>query len=149
MLSTLFAGAAGAALAYFLDPDMGKRRRNMTRDRVAAFFRGGAVSAERAGRAAAAEAYGMTQKATHLMSEEEPPANDATLARKVESELFRDPDIPKGRININVEHGRVVLRGELDHPEQISAIEETVRKIPGVLEVENLLHLPGTPAGMC
>jgi osmotically-inducible protein OsmY len=72
------------------------------------------------------------------------PVNDETLRDRVESELFRDPDIPKGQININAEHGVVVLRGELDHPEEINAVERRVKKIAGVTEVRNLLHLTGT-----
>jgi osmotically-inducible protein OsmY len=72
--------------------------------------------------------------------------DDATLVDKVESEIFRDPTAPKGRININAERGRVVLRGEVDQPEQISALEAAVREVPGVKDVENLLHLPGTSA---
>jgi hypothetical protein len=148
MWSTFVAATMGAGLMYFFDPDQGRRRRNMTRDRVAATFRGGVRSAERAGRAAGAEAYGWSQKATHLTPENPIPANDETLARKVESDLFRDPDVPKGRINVNVEDRMVVLRGELDRPEQINAIEAAVRKIPGVREVKNLLHLAGTPARM-
>jgi hypothetical protein len=146
MLRILLAGAAGAALSYFLDPDQGRRRRNMARDRVAATFRRGFRRLARAGRAAAAEAYGLTQKATHLTPEDPFPPNDATLAHKVESEVFRDPDIPKGQININAEGGVIVLRGELERPEQINAVEAAVRRVPGVRDVENLLHLPGTPA---
>jgi hypothetical protein len=133
---------------YFFDPDRGRRRRNMARDRVAATFRGAMRSAERAGRAAGAEAYGWSRKATHLTPENPVPPNDETLARKVESELFRDPDVPKGRINVNAEDRVVVLRGELDRPEQINTIEATVRKIPGGRDVRNLLHLAGTPARM-
>ncbi len=71
--------------------------------------------------------------------------NDAALAHRVESELFRDPDTPKGRININAEAGIVVLRGELDQPEQIRAIDAAVSRMAGVRGVHNLLHLPGTP----
>jgi len=70
--------------------------------------------------------------------------DDATLVDKVESAIFRDPALPKGRININAERGRVVLRGEVDQPEQISALEVAVRQVSGVKDVENLLHLPGT-----
>ncbi len=72
--------------------------------------------------------------------------DDATLVDRVESEIFRDPAVPKGRMNINAEQGRVVLRGEVDQPEQISAVDAAVRQVPGVQDVENLLHLPGTPA---
>lgn len=33
----------------------------------------------------------------------------------------------------------------LDRPEEIGEVEERIRRIPGVVDVENLLHLPGTP----
>jgi len=72
--------------------------------------------------------------------------DDATLVDKVESAIFRDPAVPKGRININAERGRVVLRGEVDQSEQIGALDAAARQVPGVKDVENLLHLPGTPA---
>jgi osmotically-inducible protein OsmY len=65
---------------------------------------------------------------------------------KVESELFRDPSVPKGSININVEQGVVVLRGEVPDPELAERLEHEARAIPGVWEVENLLHGPGEPA---
>lgn len=72
--------------------------------------------------------------------------NDADLVQRVESEVFRDPDIPKGRINLNAEDGTVVLRGQVERPDQIRAVEKAVRKVHGVREVENLLHLPDMPA---
>jgi osmotically-inducible protein OsmY len=57
--------------------------------------------------------------------------------------------VPKGSVNINVERdGVVVLRGEVQRPEQMAGIEARVRSIPGVRDVENLLHQPGTPARM-
>lgn len=36
-----------------------------------------------------------------------PEYDDATLAQKVMSELFRDPHVPKGAINVNPENGVV------------------------------------------
>jgi hypothetical protein len=138
--------ALAAAATYFLDPQNGKRRRAMTRDRVTALFRRAGRKGERAGRAVAAEATGLAAKAEHLQEEEKPQPDDVTLARKVESELFRDEDVPKGRININAENGKIVIRGEVDRPELISELEERVRKVQGVQGVENLLHVPGTPA---
>ena len=65
---------------------------------------------------------------------------------KVETEIFRDSDIPKGRINVNAENGKVVLRGEVEEPELIKDLEKRTKKVQGVQEVENLLHVPGTPA---
>lgn len=74
------------------------------------------------------------------------PLDDAGLAHKVESVLFRDPHAPKGQININAERGTIFLRGQVESPELIDDLTESVRKIPGVSEVVSLLHLPGTEA---
>jgi osmotically-inducible protein OsmY len=40
----------------------------------------------------------------------------------------------------------VILRGELDSPNDIIQLEERVRRIHGVRGVQNLLHTRGTPA---
>jgi osmotically-inducible protein OsmY len=138
-------GLLGAAIAYLFDPQNGRRRRAILRDRSAAFARQGGRSSARAGRAVAAEAYGVSQKAQHL-KEEPKEFDDATLAQKVQSEIFRDADVPKGQINVNAEDGIVVLRGEVEEPELIEELVERTRKVQGVRDVQNLLHLPGTPA---
>ena len=140
------AGALGAGLAYFLDPQNGKRRRNMTRDRALALLRRLGRRSERMGRGVAAEAYGVSQKVTHLREEPKPQPDDVTLARKVETTLFRDPDVPKGQINVNAEEGVVVLRGEVERPDLIRELEERTRSVQGVRDVRNLLHTPDTPA---
>ena len=136
-LYALFA-AVGAALAYFLDPQNGKRRRHVTVDRIGGFFRQRGRDVSRAGRAVSAEAY--------LREQAKPKPNDATLTSKVESEIFRDPEIPKGRISVNSQEGVVYLRGEVDSPDLIGQLEQAARKVQGVQDVENLLHVPGSGA---
>jgi osmotically-inducible protein OsmY len=136
------AAALGALLAYFFDPQNGKRRRNVTRDRVVAKTRRSASSATGA---VSSQAYGLKQKATHLR-EEQKDFDDVTLAHKVETEIFRPEYVPKGTINVNVENGVVYLRGEADRPELIDELVERAWQVQGVRDVENLLHLPGTPA---
>jgi osmotically-inducible protein OsmY len=74
--------------------------------------------------------------------------DDARLTAKVESELYRDDDVPKGAINVNVEFGKVVLRGEVESPELIEELVVRTRAIEGVNDVESLLHVPGEPAPM-
>jgi osmotically-inducible protein OsmY len=143
----LFA-AIGAGLAFFFDPVNGNRRRKMTADRVAGFFRRSGRRAARARRGVSASASAVKQKATHLREERKPQPDDVTLARKVESEIFRDGDLPKGRINVNAEEGVVFLRGEVDRPEMIEDLEKAARNVQGVREVENFLHLPGTEPQM-
>jgi len=66
--------------------------------------------------------------------------DDVTLARKVESELFRPADVPKGAISVNVNDGVVELRGELPDQAQIDELGKTARKVSGVKDVRNLLH---------
>src|SRR5215210_7475343 len=114
----------GAALTYFLNPQDGGRRRAYAKNRLLGLFR----------------------QAKHSIEEPKVQPDDVTLARKVESELFRDAEVPKGQINVNAENGKVYLRGEVEEPELIRDLEEKTRKVQGVQEVENLLHAPGTPA---
>ena len=148
MRKLLTIGALVGAATYFFDRQNGARRRNMARDRLFGMFRRAGRKGGQLGQAAASEAYGVTQKVEHFREEEKPQPDDVTLARKVETEIFRDSDVPKGQVNVNVEHGKVVLRGEVQTPEMIRDLEAQARKVQGVQDVENLLHTPGTPAQM-
>jgi hypothetical protein len=140
-------GLLGALLAYFFDPENGTRRRHVALDRTAAFFRQGGRRAARAGRGVAAEAYGVSQRVQHLKDEPK-DYDDATLADKVRSEVFRDPDLPKGQVSVNVQNAVVQLRGEVPRSELIDDLVVQARNVHGVRDVENLLHLPGTEAPM-
>lgn len=71
---------------------------------------------------------------------------DVTIARKVESTVFRGEDRPKDKVDVNVVDGEVYLRGEVKTPDLINTLEEEARQIPEVKQVHNLLHLPNTPA---
>src|SRR3954468_320992 len=72
--------------------------------------------------------------------------DDTELVHKVESIVFRDPSLPKGKVSINAENGKIFLRGQVDGPDTIVRVEKAVRDVEGVETVENLLHVPGTPA---
>jgi osmotically-inducible protein OsmY len=136
------AGAIGAALAYLFDPDNGRRRRKILADKSAKYVR----RARQQVRGAGTQARGVKEKATHLEEQEKPQPDDVTLARKVETEIFRDADVPKGEINVNAEDGVVYLRGEVTQPDMIEDLEAKARNVQGVLGVENLLHAPGQEA---
>jgi osmotically-inducible protein OsmY len=137
-----FGATLGAAFVYFFDPENGRKRRKDAIKRTAKAFR----QAGRRGQGAVSQAQGLKAKATHLKEREKPQPDDVTLARTVESEIFRSPDVPKGQINVNVEDGVVYLRGELEQPDLIKDLEAQARKVQGVLGVENLLHVPGQEA---
>jgi len=72
--------------------------------------------------------------------------NDQTLKAKVESEIFRAEDAPKGSVNVQVANGVVELRGEVKQPDDKEQLEDEVRAIPEVRDVRNMLHLPKVPA---
>jgi len=149
MRKLLTLAGLGAALTYFLDPDSGKRRRAVARDRALAFFRQQGRQLSRRAGGVQADAQGLVQKAKHARADEKlADPNDTTLARKVETEIFRDPEVPKGQIDVNAEDGVVILRGEVERPELIQDLEEKTRSVQGVKGVENLLHTPGTDAPM-
>ncbi|HST38112.1 MAG TPA: BON domain-containing protein [Conexibacter sp.] len=72
--------------------------------------------------------------------------DDVTLARKVESEIFRPADAPKGDVDVNAHDGVVELRGVVADSARIDALVSAAEHVDGVARVENLLHLPGAPA---
>ena len=144
-LFAALSAAAGAAAAYFLDPISGRRRRNTTRDRGSSLARRGAQRGRRLARHVYSDVVGRGKRLLHALPHETPELDDATLAHKVETILFRDRDVPKGRINVNAENGVVFLRGEVDGDDLVNELEDRVSKVKGVKGVENLLHVPGRP----
>jgi osmotically-inducible protein OsmY len=89
-----------------------------------------------------------TQKAESQRRSSRQPKDldDVAITRKVESEIFRGTDVDKGKINVNTADGVVWLRGEAKNPDQVKELEAKATAIPEVKKVENLLHLPKTPA---
>jgi osmotically-inducible protein OsmY len=75
-----------------------------------------------------------------------PGMDDTTLTRKVETEIFRLSGVAKGKIDVNSARGVVWIRGEAKTPALIERVEAKAASIPEVKRVENLLHLPKTPA---
>jgi osmotically-inducible protein OsmY len=113
--------SAIGGVVYFFDPLQGAARRAQLQQRLSGLF---------GSRGAAG------------------PPNDETLAHKVETELFRDDEVPKGQINVNAQDGVVQLRGEVPNEDMIGDLVEKTRSVQGVRDVENLLHTPGQPAPM-
>lgn len=139
-------GALGFVTAFFLDKDNGKRRRKLLADRTLAAFR---RSGRRSGRLLhrlGADAQGMKARVTYR--EGEKSYDDNTLKARIESEIFRGADSPKGAVSVNVQMGVVQLRGEVKTHDEIKQLVAQVEAIPGVASVENLLHPANTPAPM-
>jgi hypothetical protein len=147
MLATAAGGlAVGALLEYFLDPKAGRRRRHTARDRVLSRLRRGERRAIVRARRAESHAVGVARRTINARRRPEEPADDLTLAQKVESQLFRRAGVPKGQVSVNAEEGVVFLRGVMERQEDIERMGDEARRITGVRAVENLIHPPGTPA---
>lgn len=139
--------ALGALLEYFLDANAGRRRRHTARDRAMSRMRRGERRAALRARRTESRAIGIARRTVNAIRRgQRDPIDDVTLAHKVESELYRRAHVPKGRISINAEDGFVFLRGVMERQEDIDRIGAATRQIAGVRAVENLIHLPGTPA---
>ena len=128
MLRKLIFGAAAAGAAAWLAKDQDKAKAYA--ERYGGQLKGAATSATPgAGRAPAEERL-----------------NDPALARKVESEIFRDGELPKGDISINAEYGVIYLRGKVDSEDAREELAKRARAVEGVRAVENLTHLPSEAA---
>jgi hypothetical protein len=145
LLTAAIAALLGAAAGILLDPARGRARRARLVDQSAATVRLAGRRAERNGRRMLAQLQGglaaMRARRDGLAA-----SDDATLKARVESELFGDPAVPKGALNVNAEQGIVVLRGEVADEPMRAALAERAAAVRGVWYVENLLHLPGEPA---
>jgi BON domain len=141
----LAAATGGAGLTYFFDPQLGKGRRKRALQRTGGFARRRVRRAARVVRHTGSGVRGLGRKATHPRWTQSAPADDITLAHKVETEIFRPVGAPKGSVDVNAVDGVVWLRGQVGRLEQMRELEERARHVVGVKEVRNLLHLPGTP----
>jgi hypothetical protein len=109
-------------------------------------LRGGVGQATRTGRGAANRGVALGRRVANRNPAPKAGMDDVTLARKVETEIFRPKGAPKGKVDVNAVDGVVWLRGEVKNESQRESLEATVRAIPEVDDVQNLLHLPKTPA---
>ena len=135
--------AAGGTAAYLLDPELGARRRRRLRDTARARSRRAGRGFSRRTRYAAGHARGVAHDLTLRPAA---AADDRTLADRVRTDIFRRPDAPKGDVVIGVSDGIVYLRGEVPNEEELHRLVDDARKVPGVREVESLLHTTGRPA---
>jgi len=133
----------GATLMYFLDPHNGRRRRHVARDRMLKQLRRSGREASRKARYAGGVAAGKAHEAASA-GQPTPQPDDTTLAHKVESEIFRSPEAPKGTVNLNAENGVVYLRGHVDNQEWIDRLIADARAVEGVREVRSLLRVAQT-----
>jgi VCBS repeat-containing protein len=76
--------------------------------------------------------------------------SDEDIARTVANGLEWNVSVPHNRIQVQVQHGRVALSGEVDWLYQKEAADDAVRNLVGVREVTNDITVKPTvkPTGM-
>jgi hypothetical protein len=92
-------------------------------------------------------AVGKAKGAVHSVTPSRTPdLDDVGLARKVETEIFRDTAAPKGDVSVDVQAGVAYLRGTVADEQWIARLGDDAKKVDGIKGVNNLLHEPGKPA---
>jgi uncharacterized membrane protein len=134
----------GAALMYLLDPDAGKRRRAVLRDKA-----GRAASQAREALAAAGQdlvnrATGLAAQARGRLQAEEAP--DAVLVERVRSQIGRLVRHPRS-VEVSAQQGRVTLTGPV-LADEAEALRAGVAAVPGVRGVADRLEVHGEPGGV-
>jgi osmotically-inducible protein OsmY len=110
--NSIVAIALGAAAMYYLDPELGRRRRAMLRDQMAARRNEASRYLGRNARRAAGELQGVAYGVRSAMGMTQGPADDGQLRDRIRSALGRLVSTP-GAINVGVAGGNVLLTGHV------------------------------------
>jgi osmotically-inducible protein OsmY len=128
---------------YFFDREHARRRRHIARERNVARLRRAARTSAKRARYRKGVAEGIAHKAAHAVpgtNSHREPADDLTLAQKVESEAFRHAEVSKAHVSVNAEGGTVFLRGRLENDDEVEKLIKAAEAVDGVKRVESRLH---------
>ena len=134
----IFAGglSLGARLMYMLDPDHGRRRRAMARDRAIWLAHQAELTIDRGVRDLFNRVQGAADDTFSLLAPQ--PVSDQVLRERVRSRLGRATSHPHA-VEVEVQNGCVTLKGPvLD--DEVRRVLWAVRAVPGVKHVENRLE---------
>lgn len=134
---------AGAAAAYFFDPENGRARRTQARDQAQAKLRRREAERDRQARHEANVAAGQAAEAQGAGVPH--PSDDVDVVQVVKQALS-SVDVETTDVTVESVDRVVTLRGEVASREAREKIEKAVSSTPGVVEVQSFLHTPGTPA---
>ena len=130
-IGTLGAFLAGALAMYYLDPDLGERRRAL----LAELVKGG-LPGERRGR------MRTVRRSYHRITQGD-PRSDADLRARVQELLGRTASFP-GAIHVHVEDGTVRLSGRVLAQER-DALLHQVQQTPGLQKLVNAMTSHDSP----
>jgi len=138
LLWSVGAAAVGAGLMALLDPQSGKRRRAVIRDRSARAARKLGETAGKAWRDLTNRGTGAVAKVRRLGKEEEVVTDDV-LQERVRAKLGHLVANPSS-IEVTAQNGMVMLTGPVP-AEEVDRLLHGVRSVRGVFGVENQLEI--------
>jgi len=144
MFTTLVAAAMSAAAIYYLDPNRGRRRRALVRDRYASMR----TRLERSFDPVRRDARNRIHGATALLHRrpERAGAADETIVQRVRSTLGRYVSHPRA-VSVVVRAGRVELAGDVLQDEH-ERLLDAVLQVRGVTGVDDALNVHASPQGV-
>lgn len=145
--AVLMSAGLGAGLMYLLDPDRGRRRRALLRDRVAHTVRTTSDAIDTTSHDVINRTRGFSAELRSWFSSR--PVNDEVLEARVRAQLGRIISHP-GSISVTASNGRVMLSGPI-LADEVERLIARVAAIRGVIAVENALEVheqPGNVPGL-
>lgn len=142
-LAAIAGFALGVALMYFLDPDSGRRRRALVREKSGRYAREARERRAALWRHARNRVHG-TMATLRSRAHPDEIVEDAVLLERVRSALGHVVGDPQA-VDIRVRCGTVILKGPA-REDQVGELVACVESVHGVREVENRLSLAGDSA---
>jgi hypothetical protein len=140
-LKLIASAGVGATFMYLLDPERGRRRRALLRDKLVSATRKAPRAIEVTARDLANRAQGLVAEAAAKITRDETP--DEKIVARVRSELGKVVSHP-GAIEVTAEDGSVRLTGHV-LADEVDDLLAAVSAVPGVREVGNRLEVHETP----
>jgi uncharacterized membrane protein len=133
LIPPLLGAALGSAAMYLLDPDRGRRRRAVLRDRLTRETRELKSALEAGTRDLRHRGYGLAARAQGVLRRGDAP--DDVLAGRVRARMGRLVSHP-GAIDVTVRAGEIILSGDVLEHERAGLLAG-MRSVPGVSTVSD------------
>ncbi|WP_158590437.1 SRPBCC family protein [Noviherbaspirillum cavernae] len=141
---TWLGGAAlGAVAMYLSDPDRGKRRRALAKNKMQSLMSQTGSAIDVASRDLGNRMQGLRAQANRMMRTRHEEIDDDILVARVRSKIGRAISHPHA-IKVHAEQGSVILSGPI-LPNEKKSLVAAARSVPGAIAVEDHTEVHETP----
>lgn len=145
ILATLAGVSASGAVMYFTDPERGRKRRDMARDKATSMWKDTADRVGKRSREIADRARGVAASARSTVERELKPS-DNRLADRVRSRIGHVVSHP-GALDVSAREGVAILSGSV-LADEVSDLIRGASNVRGVHHVENRLNVHRSSEGV-